>query len=44
MQLPPLRPFAIASPIVKKDTEQPVLKRRKALKGAIFPAYAVELV
>jgi len=44
LALPPLRPFGIAFSIVKKDTEQPVLKGRKTLKGAISPAYAVELV
>jgi hypothetical protein len=44
MLLPPLCSFGIASPIVKKDTEQPVLKGRKALKRAISPAHAVELV
>jgi hypothetical protein len=44
MLLPPLRSLAIASAIVKKDTEQPMLKARKALKGAISPTCAVELV
>jgi hypothetical protein len=42
--LPPLRTFGIASPVVKKNTEQPMLKGRKALQGAISPAYAVELI
>jgi hypothetical protein len=44
MLLSPLSSFAIAFPIAKKDTEQPVLKGRKALKRAISPAHAVELV
>ncbi len=44
--LPLFRPVGIAFAIVNKDTEQPVLKGRKALKGAISisPAYAVDLV
>jgi hypothetical protein len=44
MLLPPLRPFPKAYPVVEKDTKQPVVKGRKALKRAIFPAYTIELV
>jgi metallophosphoesterase superfamily enzyme len=40
--LPPLNPLCKASTVEKKDTEQPMLKRRKAIQRAISPAQAVE--